>query len=356
MHRLLLPIAVSFMLLPSQAVQASSKLESNIEFAAKLPKTCNEQTGDGCRIQTMIAYKGHAMAEMFHEERYEQLETITRELCAGKRLPDGQPELYSFTSGFDGIFRHRDDPDAPQAQLAAWRKQHPRSIAAALAEASYWYTRAWVARGDGYARSVPSEAWELFRTRLRKASSVLEASRGFASACPMWHAMTIDTLLESGAGRAALDAAYARAVKQFPDAQQIHISMARSYSPKWGGSSEQFDQFARRAAQLSANSEGFGMYARIYWTEDCDCDEALSFGSGADLPAWPALRQGFRDLLKRYPQDLWNSNKFAALACRAGDGESYNAMRRKIGKHIYKNQWHSSYSPEVCDLRFYKKA
>lgn len=330
--------------------------QGSIAHAAALPQSCDVRSGQGCHIAGTIGFKGHAITEMYDRKLYADLENTTKRLCAGKRLPDGQPELFSFVSGFDSQFRYSRDYGRIEQQLAAWRKAHPQSIAGALAEAMYWHVRAWQARGSGYARTVPGEAWELFYERLQKSAAILERSQSYAAACPLWHSMKIDVLLEQGAQPTAIETAYVDAVKRFPDAQQIHAAMARAYTSKWGGNAEKFDQFARRAAQLSAGSEGFGMYARLYWTQDCDCDDALSFDGASEVPAWSDLKLGFNDLLKRYPQDLWNANKFAALACRAGDGATYGAMRRKIGKHIYDEQWHSSFSPEVCDRRFYKDA
>ena len=330
---------------------AGASQDGRLAYAAAIPDTCDMATGEGCRIRANIALKGHGLQAMFDNGMYAQLEQEVARQCAGSRLPDGQPQMLVFMSAFDGKFRYVRDRQAVKIQFAAWQAAVPSSVALPLAEAMYWRSYAWQARGGGYARSVPGEAWELFHERGQKALQVLDSSKATASGCPLWHSLRIDTLVELGADRMELRAAYAEAVALHPDAQVVHFAMSHALSPKWGGSATQFDRFAREVARKTAGVEGNGMFARLYWNQDCDCDDALDFADPGNLADWPTLKQGFEDLLRHYPNDLWNRNKYAALACRAGDKPTYAKLRREVGKHVYEELWHSSWSPEVCDRR-----
>jgi hypothetical protein len=335
---------------------ATARGDGRIAYAAAVPATCDMQTGEGCRIRSNNFLKGHGLQAMFDNGMYAALEKEVTRQCQGGRLPDGQPEMLVFMAAFDGNYWSFGDRAATFKKLGEWKKAMPNSVGQPLAEALYWDTYAWQARGGGYARSVPEQAWELFHERGRKARQVLDNSKTVAAGCPLWHSMRITNLMAHGDDRMQMRAAYAEAVAQHPHAQVIHFAMANALSPQWGGSAGQFDHFAREVAKLTAEVEGMGMFARLYWSQDCNCDRAISFDDPDNLADWPTLKQGFEDLLRHYPNDLWNRNKYAALACRADDKVAYAKLRRQLGKHIYEELWHSSWTPEVCDRRLLDNA
>eukprot|EP01034_Spumella_vulgaris_P031930 gene31929-39448_t len=253
----------------------------------------------------------------WQERDHAGLEATFKSLCSGKeRFPDGQPKMMIYGSALNHYFGAWNVWDAYPKQLAEWRGQYPDSLAQALAETLYWSAYAWKARGGGYAHKVPKEAWELFHERMAKATERLAQSRSLAGSCPLWHSLNITNLMETGAPRPVIEAAYKQAVAAFPFDQEIHVQMARVYSPRWGGSAREFDAFARRAAAITRSAEGQGMYARLYWGEDCNCDSAPPFATDGTGPEWKVMKAGFEDLLARYPNTTWNANKFASFAWR----------------------------------------
>ncbi len=76
--------------------------------------------------------------------------------------------------------------------MRRWKEKTPKSRAAALTEAFYWFKYAWNARGQGSARSVSPEGWKLFQKRLQKAEAVLLESKPYASNSPLWWRIYID--------------------------------------------------------------------------------------------------------------------------------------------------------------------
>ena len=308
-----------------------------------------------CPMGSLVSQRGLPLQSMFDGRRYEQLDQVLQALCTGgTRLPDGQPELIVFDSSFVSMFDAWKDWGRFGAKLEAWRAASPDSPAQALIETIYWQRYAWHGRGSGYAGKVPPEAWELFRERLAKASARLEESKAVASNCPLWHSLNIEVLVDSGAPRARLDAAYAEAVKAFPASQQVHFAMSRAMEAKWGGAPGEFERFARRAVDLSRRDEGSAIYARLFWFADCDCNRGVTFGRPGD-PDWKLMKAGFEDLLQRYPDQVHNRNRFASYACRANDRETYARLRRELGDNIIDEQWPDSWKVDVCDRRMAKK-
>ncbi|KQV85088.1 hypothetical protein ASD15_08175 [Massilia sp. Root351] len=308
-------------------------------------------------MQTIVNLAVLPIEAQWQERDHGGLEASFKSLCgASERFSDGQPKIMIYESALNHYFGAWNAWDAYPRQLQEWRTQYPDSLAQALAETMYWSAYAWKARGGGYAHRVPQEAWQLFHERMAMASARLEESKALSNSCPLWHSLRIANLMETGAPRAVIEAAYKQAVAAFPFDLQIHAQMARVYSPRWGGSAREFDAFARRAAAITRSAEGQGMYARLYWGEDCNCDSAPPFASDGTGPEWKVMKAGFEDLLKRYPNSTWNANKFASFACRANDKETYLKLRTALQGAVYEALWPASYSMDVCDRRFGKPA
>lgn len=314
------------------------------------------KTSRECDIRTMMSVRGLPLQDMWSARRYGELDQVLLKLCTeSTRLPDGQAELLVFSATFSTLFDAWKDWDGFGVQLAQWRAQSPDSPAQAIVETMYWRAYAWHARGGGYAYKVPAEAMELFRERMAKAAARLQSSKALAGVCPLWHVLNIETLLDRGGAGSASNAAYADAMRVFPASQQIHFAMARAMAPEWGGGEGDFDRFARRAIGYTQKAEGPAIYARLYWTEDCDCSDAVTFGRW-DSPDWKLMKAGFEELLKRYPDGIYNRNKFASFACRANDRATYMRLRRELGGNIVDALWPRSWKVDVCDRRMTEKA
>lgn len=307
-----------------------------------------------CEMDTIIWLRGMPLKAMWHQRDYQRLDQVLLALCAeDTRLPDGQPELMVFSRTFVSLIGTLKDWNGLGALLREWRSKAPDSPAQALIETMYWHAYAWHGRGGGYAQSVPPEAWDLFRERLAKASARLAEIKAVAGNCPLWHSLNIEVLIDSSAPRARLNGAYEEAVKAFPASQQVHFAMSRSKEPKWGGEPGEYERFSRRAVSLSQRDEGSALYARLFWIRDCNCEDAVGFGRPGD-PDWKVMKAGFEDMLRRYPDQVHNRNKFASFACRANDRDTYHKLRRELGDQILDSQWADSWKVEVCDRRMEK--
>jgi len=294
------------------------------------------------------------LQKLWSERRFDGIEKHVREWCSSdSRQPDGTPELAAFEADFDSQFRGTRSWEGDSNALAQWRQQAPDSLAQAFVEAIYWRAYASQLR-LGAIGHMPKEALELYQEQLARGTARLQQVRAQAATCPLWHSLNIALLLEGGATRSMVARAYLDAVQVFPHDPQIHLAMARAYSPRWGGSAAQFDQFARRAVFFTRAVEGGGMYARLYWKEDGSGGDAIQFGERRNLPEWQLVKSGFEDLLQRYPQDLRTRNKFASFACRANDRDTYQKLRHDLGEHIVPELWPEAANVDACDRKLGK--
>ena len=308
-----------------------------------------------CDGASLRAQTGLPLQAMWQEKKFEKIDAQLQTWCSSKeRFPDGQWKLIAFESAFTDMFKSWQQWDEDLKSLEEWRLKNSKSPALAMVEIIFWRSYAWNARGGGFATTVSKEGWELFRERLGKAKVRLQESKDQSRSCALWHSLMLDTLLESGAKMSELEATYKQAVSLFADHPGLHLAMGRAFSPRWGGSVELFDKFAREAVVLTKNTEGNSLYARLYWSEDGRGQYTIQFPKGSKTPEWELMKSGFEDLMKRYPESTWNMNKFASFACRANDKATYLKLRQQLGTVIDSQLWPSGYSVDVCDYRFAK--
>jgi hypothetical protein len=263
-----------------------------------------------------------------------------------ERLADGRWKLVMFHNAMVGTFRS----DWQQAldDVRHWREAKPQSRAAILTEALYWLQYAWLARGGGPANSVTPEAWSLFKERLLKADTLLRQTKPLTGSSPLWGRISLEVALGLDVPRQQMLETFMEVSKDGPVYTPHYTAMANALSPRWGGSWEWVDQFVRAAVTRTAGTEGYSLYARIYWTvrEQHPDTFELFRDSRAN---WPDMKRGFDDLMRAYPHSAAVVNEFAATACMANDKESFRALRLKLGKAITRESWPTNHSLDLCD-------
>jgi len=279
---------------------------------------------------------------------FDAVESTYSDLC-GRQTPlvDGRWPIIAFDDSLRFVFGTGLPRSRQEEILAKWRLHSPSSVGLAMAEATYWQMYAWDARGRGYARTVSEEGWQLFKERNIKARDALERVPRDQIKCGAWYALRIRVGRHTGEPTSKVWTVFEEGTKRFPRYHSIYFSAAEMLLPKWGGSFEEFERFARRSAEQTAAYEGEGMYARLFWIFD-DADEL-----DPKKVNWKRVLKGYADLNSRFPNSWWNANRHASAACRAHDRDTYIAVRTKLGEKLLdRRAWPDDMGPDVCDLRF----
>jgi hypothetical protein len=108
------------------------------------------------------------------------------------------------------------------------------------------------------------------------------------------------------------------------------------YTPRWHGSAEEIEAFARNAVERTKEKEGAGMYARIYWAASQSLFQGRLFENSN--VRWEIMRKGIDDVLQKYP-DQWNINNFALFSCLAKDKEMTQKLISMIKGSPIKSGW-----------------
>lgn len=263
---------------------------------------------------------------------------------------DGRPMLTALDAGYEAAYEGQPDWSVSLSRVNELKKKFPDKAFVALAEADYWKSYAWNARGGGFASSVTPDGWKLFKGRLEKAETVLNDARSFASQMPGWYNEMI--IVQSALGRPAEERGqvFLEGARKFKTYYQTYFTMLRFLSPKWGGSWDAVDTLVKWSVDNTREIDGNSMYARLYWYISGDFPTGRLFKE--THATWPKLKQGFEDLMARHPRSKWNLNNFARFACMANDQSTFLKLRNQIGKDVIAAAWPPYISLDLCENKF----
>lgn len=250
-------------------------------------------------------------------------------------FPSGHPRLVAFYEAINALgSSYKASEEDKWAQLfttiGGWEQAYPSSPFAKLARTKLLISQAWVIRGSGYSNSVSGQAMATFESRNEEVAQRLMSSRQLNGVIPEWYVQMIETGKNLSAPLDEMTALVDEGLRSFPDFYEIATIASKAYLPKWGGSDEQFAQFASHVKDTAPQGYGSMLYARIYYEASC-CDyfDGLVFTQGhAD---WPSLKEGLESLRKRHP-DAYNEDREAYFACSALDAQILPGLMAKIGK------------------------
>ncbi len=292
---------------------------------------------------------GAELMKLLLEDKFEQVDRILATWAKNsERTADGKWKLDLYLQALASLFEEHWPRELER--IERWKAKSPRSVGAAVAEAYYWRAYAWNARGDGYSNTVDDKAWEMFADRSRKAEEALRASESYASDNPLWGSIYLSLAPGLQLSQQKTEDLFRRLVQKNRFYYWYYFWMTGFSSPKWGGSWAQIESLARFAEKATAETDGASLYARIYWSAAGNNQEVVIFKTSR--VDWPHMKEGFDDLMARYPHSAWNANAYASFACAADDGDTFRRMRQRIGAHIERRAWLRGRTLEFCEEKF----
>ena len=220
--------------------------------------------------------------------------------------------------------------------VATWVRQYPESPSAHIAYSMVLLEHAWAYRGGGYASTVRPEAWAPFMKHVELARENLEKHKQVAAVDPRWYETMLTVARAQNWERSQFDCLLDEALTREPLFYQTYFLALEYLLPKWHGTTEDIEAFAQDATRRTARYEGKGMYARIYWfaSQTQFADNIF----GGSLANWSRMRDGFDDVIARYP-DAWNVNNYAKFACLAQDKAKTRELLTRIAATPIQEAW-----------------
>jgi membrane associated rhomboid family serine protease len=289
----------------------------------------------------------------FRTDDYSALEDMLG--ASGKSLgdlADGSSSLHAAASGLFHLFEFgaRNALD-DLGRIADWRRSYPDSGVPDLVEAMLYHGWAWTARGSGTSDTITPQMNALYRVRTEMAAAALEDSKLSGTGNPLWYQLAMEVGLDQSRPTAELRAIFDEGYAKFPEDLTLYRQMIRVLLPRWQGSHELEVQFINDMTQKAGKDRESQTYARLAWIySDLEEDRENIFDE--DGIGWPQVRDGFHELMRRYPESDDILNGFAKMACRADAVIEYVELRPRLKMRFSNSAWSDEVSLESCDKHF----
>jgi len=278
---------------------------------------------------------------LFRNDEFAEIEAIAEDYRAhNSRTSSGLWKIGLLQDGLDDDFLKHNRDEAYWAGITAkvqrWIDAFPSSPTPRILYADVLSSHAWAIRGGGWARDVRDEDWAPFRKLIAESRAYLLQYKETGKTDPNWYMAMIVLAKVDGSTPDDFGVLVDEATWRYPDYYPNYFATIEYLAPRWHGNLEAIDDFANRAVRKTREIEGDGMYARIYWYVS-----QMQFGERLfqDTPvAWPKMKRGIVDVLKRYP-DQWNINNFAHFACLVGDREETAKLTARVTEPSIPEAW-----------------
>lgn len=293
---------------------------------------------------------GTEVSNLFMQEQFGELERLADQYrTTGERTRSGLWKLTPFYSGISAVADSDNKGDrywsTIETRALRWVEAYPASPTPRIAYALILIGHAWKFRGSGRAKDVSPEDWKTFHEYMNKARAYLLEHKDIAGSDPRWYEAMLTVARAENRDIKRFDELVDEATARYPYFYQIYFGAIDYLAPKWHGSKEQIEAFANFAVSKTADQDGMGMYARVYWyAAQTQFHDRLFTDSSV---VWDRMKQGIADVLRQYP-DQWNINNFAHFACLAWDRDETRELMGRIEEAPIPRGWEDREQYQQC--------
>ncbi|HEY5312859.1 MAG TPA: DUF4034 domain-containing protein [Pirellulales bacterium] len=261
---------------------------------------------------------------------YDDLEaTIAKIRREKQHFRSGHSYLSMFYDGLTSYPSTEQGFQAQQAELEAWLKAKPKSVAAHLALIHHWVFYAWQARGSGWASSVTPDGWEKFGQRLAVAQDLIQRAWQLDERDAYLCRDEVLMIKATAADHDRVEALVAKSIDINPTYRGTIFQAGAYYLPRWHGKPGDLEKFALRALELTRKEWGAAVYAQMVW----DAKSAHGYAVFDDFDfSWDLVKEGYHELGKHFPESSEPMGHLSALAHIKGDRQAAREARSHLGR------------------------
>jgi hypothetical protein len=273
----------------------------------------------------MIVFGAHARAEELQERAaidsqvYELLQD--EDLAALEAMADSYRKTEARTSS--GLWK-----------LTLFYVAVERSFESESHDWAVQRAKAWI---DRYPRSPTAHlVYAGALSSLEKTGIYLDAHKDVAARDPRWYEMMAGVATGQGWPQARFIQMIDEGLKRTPSYYPIYFATVDSLDASG------IERFARQAVERTKATDGWGIYARIYWYA-----AQTRFGDNLFTQSqvnWADMKRGMDDVLRHYA-DGWNLANFLKFACLKGDGPEMKVLTQRMNDvawSVWDNQNYSA--------------
>lgn len=289
----------------------------------------------------------------FFNGKFTIIETQAKSyLDTQERTTSGLWRLTILHASFERIMASSNSLSTKQEILKTWAKAYPASATVRFAEVQLLMARAKSIRGLSGKYELDPEVVEPYQRLLRRASDRMEADKALTGTDPRWYSLMFDIARLQRWNREDFYKLALEAFEKHPLYYQNYFDAIEFITSQDNWTANEVEDFVNAAVKRTRKHENMGMYARIYWSASQSYYRNYIFEQS--LVSWPKMKQGFDDIMKKYPDD-WNLNNYAKFSCLAKDAETTRALFQKIGSSFMPQVWSKKLRTECEEMIYPKK-
>lgn len=283
-----------------------------------------------------------SVADLFAAEDFEALEALANTYRnKNSRTPSGLTKLGEFYIGLStrALEFAKDDQagwEKAAEALNRWIEEYPESPTPYVAKGAAFMGRGWAYRGESWIRGIERQDISRYQEFAQKAVEYLSQNSEIGSRDPHWYYVVADGYAALGVETDAYLALVDAGLDRYPNYDSIYIKAANYVSPKWRGSLEELEGFARSAVRRTEATRGYELYTRIYWAAGSNGDGQYAVQS--PNANWNDLVRGMDEILATYP-DQWNINNFAFFGCLRNDRKTAKRYLEMVEEPVPTRAW-----------------
>ena len=206
--------------------------------------------------------------------------------------------------------------------------QYPSSPLGYLIQAEFLLQHAIMDRSHGVYEVdtvTKKRFWPQHDRLLEEVQNLLLTHKSIASKNPHWFVLMLKIASKQNWDISQFESIFNEAKSKFPQYYPILYEGLWYWYKRDGRLSDSIEQYINQVVQLTHQTEGKGMYARLHWyiMPRCDCDRVPMHEQS--VLNWKKMKVAIYDVLRQYP-DQWNINHFAYYACLSGDPVTTNQL------------------------------
>jgi len=258
------------------------------------------------------------VSRLWNGRQFDELDSLEKSLRMQNAQSDsGWPELFMFYQALEGM------PGLEQGSMAEfdratkdteeWLSRVPSSQFGRFLKADLLMAHAWRERGRDYANTVSEGQWKRFNAYMDEASQYLVQQKASLSSNPNWYSAMLDIANGQSWPKSTYDALLNEAVRRHGRYLPILTQSVEHFTPKWGGSYREMNDFIESSTSRFTPSENDELYARQYSYAFENSLYPDLMVSSVSCKRW--LR-GYEEILRKYPTRFNVSHAaFAAFKC-----------------------------------------
>lgn len=289
-------------------------------------------------IHAFAKYKA-AVRELFEQNNYEALDQLADSLRSSKeKFSGGYRKLTSVYFALQAPAGEApSDTDWQQhiAHLKQWQMARPDSTAARVVLAAAYLQYSYVARGDGTASNVASEAWKQYQQRTESARKILEQAGARIAQDPVAMWIMLCVAQNQGWDRSQERSLFEKAIAMDPNYRAFYRQHALYLRPEWYGAEGDVAKFAEETYQRLGPVNGAIMYFEIATVTVCNCGPT---SDGHKLSV-AKIKRGFEQTTKEYGESIEQLNQFAYMSFLLEDTLALERSLARIGNRFVMEIW-----------------